>query len=99
MCIPHLITAYFIENAFKHGDTASKDFLIINVELNDCHFRLEVINKIIPSSGTSGRKGIGLSNMRKRLEYLSSDRFFVTFGQHENEYKSELIINLYQDGI
>jgi LytS/YehU family sensor histidine kinase len=91
-CIPHLITAYFIENAFKHGDTAHEDFLFINVRLNDQRFELEVINKV-NTSITVERKGIGLSNMRKRLEYLSQDRFSVNFVQNGNEYIARLVIH------
>ena len=93
LCVPHLITAYFIENAFKHGDTAHEDFLFINVGLNDVRFELEVINKVKPAACNPERKGIGLSNMRKRLEYLSKDRYSISFGQNGNEYVSRLVIN------
>ncbi len=32
-CFPHLITAYFLENAFKHGDTNHSDFLKVYLSL------------------------------------------------------------------
>ena len=99
MCVPHLITAYFIENAFKHGDTAHHDFLTINVTLNDDEFHLEVINKVISNSASGERKGIGLSNMRKRLEYLSGDQFNVQFGQTDDEFRSQLTIYFRKDGV
>ena len=92
MCIPHLITAYFIENAFKHGDTAHEDFLFINVKLDESCFELEVINKVVTTNLNPERKGIGLSNMRQRLEYLSKDRYTIHFGQNGNEYISKLTV-------
>jgi LytS/YehU family sensor histidine kinase len=92
ICIPHLITAYFIENAFKHGDTAHEDFLYINVKLDHSCFQLEVINKVQPHIVSTDRKGIGLSNMKQRLEYLSKDRYTVSFGQNGNDYVSKLSI-------
>jgi LytS/YehU family sensor histidine kinase len=99
MCIPHLITAYFIENAFKHGDTAHRDFLTIDVSLNDEAFHLEVTNKVQSYALSTERKGIGLSNMRKRLELLTGDQFKVYFGQTEDEYRSELTIYFHKDGL
>ena len=34
-CIPHLITAYFVENAFKHGDLNHPEFMNIRLKLSD----------------------------------------------------------------
>ncbi|MBK7109366.1 MAG: histidine kinase [Bacteroidetes bacterium] len=63
-CVPHLITAYFVENAFKHGDRNHPEFLKITLKLSKTTFELNVINKIIPNrKETQG--GIGLSNMKK----------------------------------
>jgi LytS/YehU family sensor histidine kinase len=90
-CLPHLISAYFIENAFKHGDTAHKDFLRIDIELNDSFFKLLIVNKVF-AHVSPDRKGIGLSNMRKRLEFLSKDKHKVSFGLEADEYRAELQI-------
>ncbi|MBK6731101.1 MAG: histidine kinase [Bacteroidetes bacterium] len=90
-CVPHLITAYFVENAFKHGDRNHPEFLKITLKLSKTTFELNVINKIIPNrKETQG--GIGLSNMKKRLERLLKDKFELRNSCNELEYYSTLII-------
>lgn len=68
-CIPHLITAYFIENAFKHGDMYHPEFLKIELHLTDNHFILKVSNKI-KQKPVKSNGGVGLKNMRERLDLL-----------------------------
>lgn len=91
-CIPHLISAYFIENAFKHGDIHHPEFLKINIKLTEDIFELEVINKI-KSTGTTSKKGIGLDNMNKRLQLLSYGAFEVKTGIKNNQYFSKLTLS------
>ncbi len=90
-CIPHLITGYFIENAFKHGDINHPDFLYIQIKLDDKKFEMRVTNKIKertnPSSG-----GIGIANMNKRLNLLLQDRFEIDHNIDDDEYQSTLTI-------
>lgn len=90
-CIPHLITAYFIENAFKHGDIKHPEFLNIQVKLSDSNFNIIVINKTTLSL-SKPKGGIGLSNMKKRLELLLDNNFEVKTIAYENEYHSSLTI-------
>jgi LytS/YehU family sensor histidine kinase len=91
-CIPHLITAHFIENAFKHGDLKHPNFLQIRAKLSDSKFQLEVMNKIRPKVKSSNG-GIGLKNMEKRLALLDVGEFHITHGGSESDYSSLLIIN------
>lgn len=90
-CVPHLITAYFVENAFKHGDRNHPEFLKITLKLSDTTFELGVVNKIIPSPKET-KGGIGLRNMRKRLDLLLTGKFDLKNSCTENEYHSTLII-------
>lgn len=90
-CIPHLITAYFVENAFKHGDKSHPDFLRISIKLSEKTFEFNVVNKII-SNQKINKGGIGLENMRKRLDVLFADKFDVKFSRNEQEYHSSLVI-------
>lgn len=91
-CIPHLISAYFIENAFKHGDITHKDFLKIKIILSDKEFVLEVTNKIKNKANIKSG-GIGLKNMGKRLELLSVSEFKFEHNPVDNEYYSYLKIH------
>ena len=90
-CIPHLITAYFLENAFKHGDTNHKDFLSIQIKLTDKEFELKVRNKVNPKPNP-GKGGLGLTNMKKRLELLSANKYNIDSQLSNGEYLSTLTI-------
>jgi LytS/YehU family sensor histidine kinase len=90
-CVPHLITAYFVENAFKHGDRNHPEFLKISLKLSDTTFELNVVNRIIPNPKET-KGGIGLSNMRKRLDLLLTGKFDLKNSCNEHEYHSTLII-------
>lgn len=91
-CFPHLITAYFLENAFKHGDTNHTDFLKVYLTLERDRFELTVINQIKVASYHK-KSGVGLENMKSRLNLLMNGKFEIVQRCNENEYHSTLIIN------
>jgi LytS/YehU family sensor histidine kinase len=91
-CIPHLITAHFLENAFKHGDTNHPEFLKIEVSLIASSFQLTVINKI-KNKMSNGKEGIGLKNMKKRLELFQTGKYEIKQSYNDQEYQSTLLID------
>lgn len=91
VCIPHLITAYFIENAFKHGDVNHPNFLNIYVKLFDNTFEIVVVNRI-KQKQTNGKGGLGLTNMKKRLDLLLTGKYEIKNSCNEQEYHSTLTI-------
>jgi len=90
-CIPHLITAYFLENAFKHGDLNHREFLKITVVLTDNHFEFNVANKIKKTPNTD-KGGLGLINMNRRLQLLSTQKFEIKNAIVGDEYHTTLKI-------
>ena len=92
-CIPHLISAYFIENAFKHGDKDHPEFLRIRMKLDQQLFQLQVTNRIRqkpdPRLG-----GLGLQNMEKRLALLMTGRYQINTSSSHEEYHAILTIQL-----
>jgi two-component system LytT family sensor kinase len=92
-CIPHLVTGYLLENAFKHGDVRHADFMRIRILLKDEWFEMEVVNKVreekIIKTG-----GVGLTNMRKRLDLLVPDRYDLKQERSANEYSTTITIKL-----
>lgn len=92
-CIPHLISAYFLENAFKHGDTKHPHFLKIQLLLSEGCFEMKVINKIKPRK-TQTNPGIGLENMKRRLSILMEGKHDVKFTCNEEEYCATITFNL-----
>ena len=91
--IPHLITAYFLENAFKHGDKTHPEFLRIFVKANNTFFEIKVVNKLRLNVSKVQKKGIGLENMKKRLDLFTPNRYTFKTSCNETEYHSILIIN------
>jgi LytS/YehU family sensor histidine kinase len=91
-CIPHLITAHFIENAFKHGDVNHSEFLKLEVILTESTFSFSVVNRIKKKTN-NGKEGIGLKNMKKRLELLQTGKHKITQSCNEQEYHSTLLID------
>ena len=92
-CIPHLISAYFIENAFKHGDKDHHEFLRIRVKLDHQQFQLQVTNRV-KQKPDERPGGLGLANMEKRLELLMAGRYEVRTSSTHEEYHATLTIQL-----
>ncbi len=90
----------FIENAFKHG--VSKDmkdpWIKINmnmIENNELQFMI-VNSKIYEdiNDPTGYTEGIGLKNVKKRLEILYPNKHDLQITDKGNKYQVELILNL-----
>ncbi|MCF8423851.1 MAG: histidine kinase [Bacteroidia bacterium] len=92
LCIPHLITAYFIENAFKHGDVNHPQFLNIIIRLTDNEFYMSVTNRIKDNYMPKSNGGLGLKNMNKRLELLMDKKYKIDSSKSESNYTSTLTI-------
>ncbi len=92
-CIPHLVSAYFIENAFKHGDTNHPEFLRIKISLTGHQFELRVVNRIATNKVIKPG-GIGLANMEKRLSILLNQKFEIKNSRSDFEYHTSLTVYL-----
>lgn len=82
----------FIENSFKHGTTES-GFLNINIELitdeNSITFKIENTS----TKQTVLKNGIGLKNIKKRLEMLYKDLHELKISNEETKFRVELILS------
>lgn len=72
--IPPMMLYTFVENCFKHGCSNDPDspWIKLNIKVSGNQFEFEASNSL-PSISYSGRKqdgGVGLSNIRRRLELL-----------------------------
>jgi len=87
----------FVENAFKHADFND---LFINCTLttNEGQVVFKVKNSVpdkpLEKDGTGG---IGLVNVRRRLELIYPKRHELTIDQTEKEYSVELKINFHEN--
>jgi len=83
----------FVENAFKHG-TLERGFLNIDIQIaivgQQLSFRIE--NSYREQSGNSKNGGIGLENIRKRLDLNYADNYELKTEMSGNRYVAELKI-------
>jgi sensor histidine kinase YesM len=90
-----LITAYFIENTFKHADLQSPDaFISIEFELKDDHFTFVVANKINKKPLLTSKSGIGKENLKKRLDLIYKGNYQLDYISENGIYTSYLKLNL-----
>ena len=86
----------FAENAFKYGISAHTEcFIHIDMEVENGSLQFTCDNSII--SGTNERKdseGIGLENIRKRLELTYPEHHSLTIGMDSRVFHVKLQIDL-----
>ncbi|MGH1517967.1 sensor histidine kinase [Chryseobacterium sp. JK1] len=92
--VPILVFVTLIENAFKHGDlTDAQNKLNIELKVTESqvHFLLQNKKK---KGIKEPSKGIGLSNVKKRLDLMYGSRHSFTIKEDEQFYSNEITINL-----
>lgn len=97
LLVPPLILIVFVENAFKHGPQSSTQpgWVAIELLIDNRKLSLRTVNNVSGKPGQSAG-GIGLKNVRKRLEYFFPDRHQLTIGQQGGEFRVDLMINLHE---
>jgi LytS/YehU family sensor histidine kinase len=81
----------FVENAFKHGkqiDGVVKISITLKVDKNELNFRVE--NSAIKKEHS--KSGIGLENIKKRLEMLYPEKHILEISQNGELFKVNLKI-------
>jgi len=92
--IAPLLLITFVENAFKHGiDAVGQSHIKINLTIEKDALHYSVINSSFPQMGKVTDSGIGLENLKKRLELLYPNRFEFMSKEMDNIYTAKLILN------
>ena len=99
MGIAPMIFLPFIENAFKHGVSATQpSYINITVNQKDTTIELNVVNTIIKDQNNNLEEGsgIGLNNTRRRLDLLYPGKHTLLINESttENAYLVNLTLNL-----
>jgi two-component system LytT family sensor kinase len=83
----------FVENAFKHG-SLENGFLNVDVEVRivEKQLRFKIKNTYIDSEPEKKDKGIGLTNIKKRLELNYPNNYKLDIGVSGNYFFVELMI-------
>lgn len=90
----------FLENSFKHGvnHTISKGFvnIFLNVEDNQVHLFIENSKpETLPKPTRRKSGGIGLVNVRRRLELMYFDKYELNIENTPNTYSVNLELDLH----
>lgn len=94
VAIPPLLLIVFVENAFKHGVSYTRpSFIDILIECNDAEFSATISNSRHPQTTTTKPGGIGLENVRKRLDLIyGPEGYTLDILKEEERYTVKLII-------
>ena len=97
LSIAPLLLIIFIENAFKHGISyAQPSVIMIHIEVFDKTLTLRVSNPII-TLNKFVEGGIGLKNVKRRLELLYPGNYWLDISNDKKSYVIQLKINLTRD--
>jgi two-component system LytT family sensor kinase len=99
VAIPPMLFLPFVENAFKHGVSATQpSHISISVEQKDNVLLLNVFNTIIKeqSNNLEAGSGIGLNNTRRRLDLLYPGKYTLLTNEDTaaNTYTVNLTLDL-----
>ena len=90
--VPPLMLITFIENAFKHGVSYQREsFIEVQVEVNGDELQFSCRNSKSEKSNEE-KGGVGLANVRKRLNLLYDKRYSLHIKDDTDTYNVELTI-------
>ena len=97
--IPPMLIIPFVENAFKHGVTKSmeKSWIKISIEENEQMLDIVVSNSENQNAIKSTAGGIGLVNVKKRLDLLFNNKYQLDISEKNNRYDVFLSIPINQE--
>lgn len=89
-----LLFILLVENAFKHGvEHLRKDaYVTVNITSNSSNIHFEVINNFDAEEINKDSAGIGIKNLKRRLEIGYPNAHKLTFNNKNNVFKAELTL-------
>ncbi len=92
-----LVLISFVENAFKHGlATEENDPIQINISVFE-HNLIFTVKNLKSDANKDETGGIGLANVKRRLDLVYPDCYKLSVENQERHYLSELYLNLSDD--
>lgn len=91
--IEPLLLIPFVENAFKYGvDNVTESFIDIAISVTDNEFIMQIRNKIVVEKLSDSSSGIGMRNVKRRLDLLYNNRHTLLTEHKNNEYLIKLTL-------
>lgn len=93
--LPPMLLLTFVENAFKHGAAQTEGYcwIIMNLSVDKSRIVFSVENSV-PEGRAPYRSGIGLTNLKKRLEILFSNQYELVTMPEDGQFLAVLKFNL-----
>lgn len=95
--IAPLLLIPFVENCFKHGtsNVLENPWINLTIELRDTTLVIKLMNGKAPLNGNGQSKpGIGIYNVRQRLELLYKDKYDLQIREDEEVFVVDLRMEL-----
>ena len=95
--IAPLLLLPFVENCFKHGasNILEHPWINLTVELKDTTLVMKLMNgKAAVVQSNPGSQGIGINNVRKRLDLLYKDKHELLVREEEEVFVVDLKVQL-----
>ncbi|MEJ5104531.1 sensor histidine kinase [Chryseobacterium sp. MYb328] len=93
--IAPLLLITLVENAFKHSAGSLNEWFVkLHFEVNANEFKVDISNSLPETPIKKESLGMGLSNIRKRLDLLYSEHYTFEIYQLDSEYRTILTIQL-----
>lgn len=95
--VPPLLFLVFIENAFKHGlSYANHSFVAVSIELHGNNIEFSCINSVHASDKRGQSHGVGLENVKRRLDLIYGKRHILDVTCSETAYSVNLTLPLHE---
>jgi Histidine kinase len=97
--IAPLLMIPFVENCFKHGASVMRgqQWIRLDIIVKEDRLDFKLSNSKPPDvAGTNNKKGIGLTNVQKRLQLIYPGKYFLKTESTSDSYLVHLQVNLQQ---
>ena len=93
--IPPLLLIPFVENAFKYGtDFEGKTEIDMRIQITQTHLIFNIENKIGPYKKDRLNSGVGLENIKSRLQLLYPNAHKLNIIKDKGYYSVQLLLNI-----
>lgn len=95
--IPPMMLYTFVENCFKHGCSNDPDspWIKLNIKVSGNRFEFEASNSVprLMYSGKAKEGGVGLANIKRRLELLYPKNHFLEIIKDDSVFRVRLVLH------
>ena len=98
--LPPLLLIIFVENAFKHGISyRTESFIDIKIDIEPDRMQFSCVNSKPSQSANDKGKGMGLANVRRRLDLLFPKKYKLEINDGDTVYRVKLEMPLSQQEV